>query len=133
MKVVEYTGQSITGLPNTDRIVAGCVAASKACDVLLNNGSVVAVVGAVESLPGVAHIWAVFGPESRKCPRKMAQCIRSLLEHLSNRTGCHRIQTLVNADSGVDAKWAEFLGFEAESVMRRGRPDGGDYLVYTWG
>lgn len=133
MIVTTYNGQKIDN-PRHENVPESTIKASCAVRVIESSWGTVAMFGMVEVMPGVAHIWGSVSEHAKGKGFSLAKAMRTAINdmrHESGIAGIHRIQTYVDPRFSDDVRWIESLGFQIESVMVGGRPDGGDFLVYT--
>ena len=58
------------------------------------------------------------------------QC-RIKMEQLEHEHELHRIQAAVDAENKTSQRWAEWMGFKSEGLMKRYGPDKKDYYRYA--
>lgn len=133
MIVTTYNGQKIDN-PRHENVPESTIKASCAVRVIESHWGTVAMFGMVEVMPGVAHVWGTVSADAKGhgigLTKAMGVAMADMREEAKNHR-IHRLQTYVDPNSSTDVRWIEALGFQVESVMRGGRPDGGDFLVYT--
>ena len=133
MIVTTYNGQKVNN-PRHEEVPVSTIEASCAVRVIESHWGTVAMFGMVEVMPGVAHVWGSVSEHAEGKGFSLAKVMRNAIadmRHESSIAGIHRIQTYVDPRFSDDVRWIESLGFRIESVMVGGRPDGGDFLVYT--
>ena len=133
MIVTTYNGQKIDN-PRHENVPESTIKASCAVRVIESSWGTVAMFGMVEVMPGVAHVWGTVSRDVEGHGLGLTKAMRTAISHMreeAKKHRIHRLQTYVNPDSSIDVRWIEALGFQVESVMAGGRPDGGDFLVYT--
>lgn len=133
MIVTTYNKQRINN-PRHEVVSDALISASCAVRVIESAAGTMAMFGIVNVMPGVGHVWGTVSMDAAghglSLTKAMKQAIRDM--HSEARTNkIHRLQTYVDPSCADDVRWIESLGFQVESVMYGGRPDGGDFLVYT--
>jgi hypothetical protein len=98
---------------------------------LINNGSVIAIVGCTRVWNGVGDCWAILTDEITKTPKEFHKTVINLLDWVRLELSLHRMSASVKSDYTVGKKWVEALGFEKEATLKRLGPDGSDYDVYV--
>ena len=88
----------------------------------------VAIVGAYQVSPGVAHVWAKV---SKNVDRNFARIAMTMLEHFMTSESIRRVQMSVRADYERGKRFARFLGFKAEGLMQKYGADGSNYWLYA--
>lgn len=133
MIVTTYNGQKVNN-PRHEEVPVSTIKASCAVRVVESSSGAMAMFGMVEVMPGVAHVWGTVSADAKghgiSLTKAMKVAMADMREEAKNHR-IHRLQTYVNPDSPADVRWIEALGFQVESLMVKGRPDGGDFLVYT--
>ena len=64
-------------------------------------------------------------------PFRFAKTVKSIFNELVIEHGLHRIQAAVRADWPEAQRFAEFMGFENEGLMRKFGQDKTDYIRYA--
>lgn len=93
------------------------------------DGEIMFCVGIDERWPGVGEVWFVMSPEAAKHPG-VFWALRTLIDQ-AHEKGYHRLQAAVSVPWQQAARFAEWLGFEAEGYMEKFGQDGQDYLLYA--
>lgn len=88
----------------------------------------VAIVGAFEVVPGVAHLWANV---SKHLNIRFAKTARSTLDRFLKQNNIRRAQMTVRRDYRAGMRFARFLGFMPEGLMQKYGTDGTDYWLYA--
>jgi len=107
---VEEIGMSFTGLVNKKPIAAG---------------------GVNHLWDNVAEGWVIASKEIWKYPITCARAIKVRTDYLATNNNIKRIQTGVKADCKKAIRFAEWLGFKREGLMKKYGPDGSDYYLYA--
>jgi hypothetical protein len=93
----------------------------------VENGHLIASSGVQPLWNGVGEGWFV---ASSKMPQKKLTIIRMIKDNFDgiiNDNSLFRVQAGVRSDWPTAKRFAEFLGFEHEGIMRKYGPDGQDY------
>jgi hypothetical protein len=98
---------------------------------ILSHDKPIGVVGGYFVTRGVFNAWAMLSEEIRECPTAFSRAIFRLVRNWGDRHGLHRMQFSVRHDFHAALKWAEFLGFVREGLMRRYGPDGSDHFMFS--
>jgi hypothetical protein len=80
---------------------------------------------------GVGQLWMRTCLNAHKYPVAIVKSTRRYLAGLESTLGLRRIQATVRADSVINRRFVEFLGFRTEGTMRGFGPDGSDYILYA--
>lgn len=94
----------------------------------IQDGKPIAIVGAFEVVPGVAHLWANV---SKHLNIRFAKTARITLDGFLKSNGVRRAQMTVRRDYHAGMRFARFLGFSPEALMMKYGPDGSDYWLYA--
>lgn len=133
MIVTTYNRQKILN-PRHEPVPETLISASCAVRVVDSSEGAMAMFGIVAVMPGVGHVWGSVSENASGHGLALARAMKQVMKDMRSeaRTArIHRLQTYVDPRCPDDVRWIESLGFEVESVMHGGRPDGGDFLVYT--
>lgn len=80
----------------------------------------IASLGAQIMWEGTATVWAILSTASIKDYRKsLCRMAVNLIRVAEHDFGLKRLQAFVRADHAAAVRWAEWLGFERECLMRR--------------
>lgn len=90
----------------------------------------IAIVGAIEFIPGVLVAWSLLSDEVKKTPVAFHRATRHLVNFYLE-SGYRRIQITVRQDYEDGWRWAKALGFKCEGIMRKYGPDGSDYVMFA--
>lgn len=101
-----------------------------AITVLDTEGTILAIFGFQAIYPGVGELWAVTTPQSNYYPIAFCKLTNQLLEKHAQDNSLRRVQMAVRADYTQGKKFATFLNFDAEGIMRRYGPEGADYVMF---
>jgi RimJ/RimL family protein N-acetyltransferase len=95
------------------------------------DGEVVAIAGAVRLWDGVATYWMLTSDLVDKYPVGFIRACKRGLESLHKCFGIHRLEASIAAGHDVSEKWAQYMGFECEGVMRAYSPSKSDHYRYA--
>ena len=95
---------------------------------LLHNNMPVCSGGIYPLWNGVAEGWVISSKRIFKNRIRSARLIKKRTEILCAANQIWRLQTAVKANFNTGIRFAEFLGFKNEGVMRAYGPDKSDYL-----
>ncbi len=87
----------------------------------------IAIVGYSEIWDGVGLAWAVMGEEMPKYGLRTALAIRRIVDRIPKSLGAHRVEFRIRSGDQGLLCWAQALGFEKESTLKRYGPDKSDY------
>lgn len=95
-------------------------------------GDAVLATGGVHPMwEGVGEAWLLVGKEGYEKPTTVAKWTDYLFQHIQEEFGLFRIQASVSALDLTANRYAQWLGFEKEGIMRKYGPDGTDYIRYA--
>lgn len=114
----EFDAASRAGLLGHNEIVAYT---------LLDDDKVLAVGGAHVMWFGAGEAWVLVSPECLGKPASFARYAKKLFDSILQDTELRRVQASIHVDDDRAYRFAEWLGFENEGVMRKYGVDGGDY------
>jgi len=89
----------------------------------------VACFGFVPIWTGVGEAWLIADDKARSKPLGMSKFGRAFFDILQISYELHRVQIAVRTSDTRAHKWALFLGFKEEGIMRRYGPDGADHYI----
>jgi RimJ/RimL family protein N-acetyltransferase len=89
----------------------------------------VACFGFVPIWSGVGEAWLIADDKARAKPIGMTKVARLFFDILPISYELHRVQIAVRTSDTRAHKWALFLGFKEEGIMRRYGPDGADHYI----
>lgn len=81
---------------------------------------------------GVGEAWMVTGAGFERTARQVLRQQRDLCALMYRTLGLHRMHIMVDADRPDAIRWAQSLGFEYETRLKRMSAKGLDELVYLW-
>jgi len=95
-------------------------------------GDTVLATGGVHRMwQGVGEAWLLVGKEGYDKPRTVAKYTDYIFQHILEEHEMFRIQASVSAIDPVANRYAQWLGFEKEGIMRKYGLDGSDYIRYA--
>jgi len=114
----EFDSVSRAGLLGHNEIVAYT---------LLDDDKVLAVGGAHVMWFGAGEAWVLVSPDCLNQRASFARYAKRLFDSILQDTDLRRVQASIHVDDDRAYRFAEWLGFENEGVMRKYGVDGGDY------
>jgi RimJ/RimL family protein N-acetyltransferase len=93
----------------------------------LVDGAPVACAGLVEQWHGRALAWALIGDAAGRHFVSITRAVKRAL----NLAHYRRVEAQVDAEFSAGIRWAQLLGFEVESIMRKFTPEGRDAFMYV--
>ena len=93
----------------------------------LIDGYVIASAGIKPLWPGVGEAWIVASDNMPKKKLSVIKLIRENFDRMIQDNNFVRVQACVRSDWPEAKRFAEFLGFEHEGIMKKYGPDGQDY------
>ena len=107
---LEELGMSFTGIVNNKPIAAG---------------------GVSPLWDGCAEGWVLASKDIYKYPITFARTIKVRTDYLCKNNFVKRLQTSVKADCEIAIRFAKWLGFKPEGLMKHYGPDGSDYYRFA--
>jgi RimJ/RimL family protein N-acetyltransferase len=98
---------------------------------LKKGNDILACAGVSIMWQGVAEGWLIMSRHAYKYPVSIARYTDGLFEGIMKRNNLRRIQASVNCNDEKSVKFANWLGFEYEGIMKKFGPDGADYFRYA--
>jgi ribosomal protein S18 acetylase RimI-like enzyme len=95
----------------------------------LVHGKPVAMFGCIMLWTGVAEMWSIISDDARRYPKQLTLVAKSFSDIVAQSLSLHRLQLTVRSDEPRALRWAEYLGFEIEGLMRKYSPDGADTYI----
>jgi hypothetical protein len=97
---------------------------------ILDDDSVIGVLGLTLSYVHCASVWSVLSKKIRKYPKGYHKLTKQLLDEYQVSCEIDRLQVTVDADNEKALKQNKLWGFEVEGLMRKAGPNGKDqYLL----
>lgn len=84
---------------------------------LIHEGRIIACMGFMEILPGIADVWLIPSIYVPKVPKLFLREVRQYLDAVIEALGFHRLQTVGRTDA-YHTRWMEYLGFTCEGTMK---------------
>lgn len=91
------------------------------------DGRAIACAGLVEQWEGRALAWALIAEDAGPHFVRVTRAVRRALDMAHWR----RVEAQVDVTFTAGIRWAEMLGFRAESVMQKFTPEGHDAFMYV--
>lgn len=98
---------------------------------LIKDGKPIAIFGISSIWKGVAHLWTVTTDESDKHKLLFCKYLLEFYSAMQSKFNFHRAQFSIKKDYEGGKRWAEFLGFTEEAVLKQYGPDKTDYVMYS--
>ena len=93
---------------------------------------VVLGIGGVHNIwNGVGEAWLLLGKEAFARPKTVARHTVNMFDHMQEEYNYQRIQASIAVTDAKAKRFAEWLGFQNEGIMRKYGPDGSDYFRYA--
>lgn len=93
-------------------------------------GKPVAVFGCGMLWPGVAEVWSLLSPQSKRYPIAMIRAARSFLDICWITFNLHRLQISVKTSDTVAMRFALALNFKSEAIMEKYSPAQEDFTLF---
>ncbi len=97
---------------------------------LMNGETPLAIIGAFAFCAGVLHIWAIVSSEVKDTPIEFARSCVRVRDYYEKTFRHRRMQIDVRSDDPCLEKFAQFVGFSKEGLMKAYGPSGKDYWLY---
>jgi len=95
------------------------------------DGAVLGIAGMYLSSPGVGDFWSLSDISVLKHRKIYAKSMRWLIGKVIEAYKLDRAQFFIRTDQVWAERWAEFLGFQKEAVLRK-YADRQDHFVFAW-
>lgn len=95
----------------------------------LVHGKPVAMFGCIMLWTGVAEMWSIISDDARHYPKQLTLVAGAFSDIVAQSLSLHRLQLTVRSDEPRALRWAKYLGFEIEGLMRKYSPDGADTYI----
>ena len=80
---------------------------------------------------GVGEGWLVMSTKAYEMPITVARCTVKLFKTIMENNDLWRIQASVHSGDNQSLRYAEWMGFENEGIMKKFGPDGSDYYRFA--
>jgi hypothetical protein len=114
----EFNSASRNGLLNHDNIIAVT---------LEDDGKILAVGGVHVMWFGAGEAWVLVSGDALQAPTSFARYAKRMFGSILQDTQLRRVQASIHVDDDRAYRFAEWLGFENEGVMRKYGVEGDDY------
>ena len=114
----EFNNASRNGLLSHNNIVAFT---------LEDDGTILAVGGVHVMWFGAAEGWVLVSPDCLQTPASFARYAKRVFDGILQETELRRVQASIHVDDKRAYRFAQWLGFEDEGVMRKYGVEGDDY------
>mgnify|MGYP005628823627 FL=1 len=95
---------------------------------LEDSGTILAVGGVHVMWFGAGEGWVLVSPECLDVPASFARYTRRAFDGILQETQLRRVQASIHVDDNRAYRFARWLGFEDEGLMRKYGVDGDDYF-----
>lgn len=95
----------------------------------LVHGKPVAMFGCIKIWTGVGEMWSIISDDARRYPKQLTLVAGAFSDIVTQSLSLHRLQITVRSDEPRALRWAKYLGFEIEGLMRKYSPDGTDTYI----
>ncbi len=99
---------------------------------LIENGYIICCAGIVNMWPGVGEAWFVASSKIHEYPRPFIRFAKTEMKRVIDENQLWRVQAVCKSDWPAAIKFAHFLGFNSEGLMRKYGPEGLDYIRVAW-
>lgn len=97
----------------------------------IEDDTILACGGVHKMWDGVGEAWLLVSKEGYEKPKTVGKYTQYIFQHILEEHGLFRIQASVSAIDSRANRYAEWLGFEKEGIMKKYAPDGSDYIRYA--
>ena len=126
---VKANARAVAGRPEMKTALARLASMNLGFTILSSDGgTVLGVMGAVPTLPGICEVFIVASEDQAKHPISFAKCVRKELYTLKEKY--RRIQAVAVNDD-FHTRWLSWLGFEAEGLLRSYGLEGEDMVMWS--
>jgi hypothetical protein len=144
MRVIEYRQEHLKDLIDGDlssgtgkqifvKQYAGSLERPGWSFTVLDHGHLVACVGITEMWEGVGEAWFLGSARINLKARSFARLARSgIYENTAKALGLWRVQAACRADWPEALRFAKFMGFKDEGLMKRYGQNGEDFIRMAW-
>jgi hypothetical protein len=112
-----------------DGLKLGVAANNVAAFTLIHKDKPVAVIGMTMASPGRGIGFGIMSKSIKEHHFAIPRATRFLSYYMAETYGVHRIEMTIRADKPHLRKWAKFLGFKEEGLMKKYGPTGLDYYL----
>ena len=100
---------------------------------VIDNGHLIACVGISEMWQGMGEAWFVGSSQLNKKSRSFLRLAKSgIYEKVANEHGLRRVQAACLASWPTALRFAKFMGFQEEGLMKAYGQNGEDYIRVAW-
>lgn len=94
-------------------------------------GYVLGIAGMYLSSPGVGDFWSLSDVAVLRSRKLYCKSVKWLISRVTEAYKLDRAQFFIRTDQPWAERWAEFLGFQKEGVLRK-YADRQDHFVFAW-
>ena len=128
MRFDAYQLSVMRTFPDYEKSLEHMAAAGDAYTALIE-GQPVMCWGLIELWPGVAEAWMLRDEAISRHATTLARCAYDYFLQVGVELSLNRCQFSVNSHNKRAIRFARYLKFEVEGVLRKYAPDGSDYLM----
>lgn len=100
---------------------------------LIENGHIICCAGIVNMWPGVGEAWFIASSKIHQYPKPFIRFAKTdVMKKVVDENDLWRVQAVCKADWPAALRFANFMGFETEGLMRKYGPEAMDYLRVAW-
>jgi len=93
-----------------------------------HEGEIVGIGGIVKLWDGVAEAWFIMSKKGATMPYRVANCTDQLFDEVMVDRNLHRMQASVSTLDPKAVRFARWIGFEPEGIMRKYGEKGEDFF-----
>lgn len=100
---------------------------------LIEHGHIICCSGIADMWPGVGEAWFIASDKIHENARPFIRFAKGdVMKKVIEENDLWRVQAVCKSDWPEALKFARFMGFEPEGVMRKYGPEGMDYIRVAW-
>jgi hypothetical protein len=127
-EIMDIRGEELNSEFNSRALMA---VSTGPCVTLMENRIPIAAFGLMIVCRGTAEVWVLASKDISSKGKTLTKVSRWALAEGCKRYGIYRVQASIDINHVVRRRWAEFMGFHAESTMPRFGPDGETFIRYV--
>lgn len=118
-KIVPHEAFTFTPIPKEAIRKAHAGGSAVLWTILSPKGSPLGIVGGYFPLPKVMDVWSLSDATILLYPKRYASTLRAVIAHWFQAADLDRMQFTVRKDQPWACRWAKFLGFQMEGILRK--------------
>ena len=100
---------------------------------LIEYGHIICCAGIVNMWPGVGEAWFIASSKIHNNVRPFIRFAKTdVMQKVVDENDLWRVQAVCKSDWPAAMKFARFMGFEPEGLMKKYGPEGMDYFRVAW-